>query len=111
MIPRLPDVLIGDAPAGHSEWLRDFVLAPKPPLWPRASIAVGRWASVLYTVMSYLGLGPGPFGRPLLYLSLRSTKAQWAGSPLETRVQAMGLLGAGVLAALYPLGVSPKKRA
>jgi len=111
MIPRLPGVLIGVAPEGHSEWVRDFVLEPKPPHFQRASIAVGRWASVLYNVMRYLGLGPGPFGRPLLWLSLRRTRAEWAGTPLETRVQAMGLLGAGVLAALYPLGVSPKKRA
>jgi hypothetical protein len=100
MIPSLPRVLIGDAPAGHSEWVRDFIMEPKHPLFPRASIAVGRWASVLYNVMRWLGLGPGPFGRPLLWLSFRRTRAEWAASSLETRVQAMVLLGAAGFAGL-----------
>lgn len=103
-IPRLPETLIGHAPVGHWDFVRDFVMAPQPPLFPSTSIAVGRWASVLYNVMRWLGLGPGPFGRPLLWLSVRRMRAEWARTPIETRVGAMGLLGAGALACLFVPG-------
>lgn len=76
----------------------DWVMKPKCPRFPDASLAIGKIAGWLYNFLAWFGIRLGlRIGAPLLALSKRARDVEWARKPLEDRFKALCVVGIGVM--------------
>jgi hypothetical protein len=83
----------------------DFILKPKCPRFPDASLRIGKMAGWFYNFCSWLGLRlDGWIGRPFLRLSSRARDVEWARKPMEERMRAFSVVTVGCIGALMLFG-------
>lgn len=92
---------LGEKAAREQEEAYKKIMYPEVPRFPRASIAVGKMASWFFNWSVYIALPLGPLKKPLLALSRRRGKVEWAQKSWVERMMAFSIVG--VVGLFFPL--------
>ena len=71
--------------------MNDWIFSPKCPRFPDLSVFLGKLGSWLYNFLSWLGIRMRWVGRPLLALSRRRGKVDWARRTPADRLTAFSV--------------------